>query len=551
MIDRKLRMKTSVSGMRMLAALTLLMTTWLVADTSVSAEGTIPLTIAASSCDGSGTSGSCWNETGAKFSVTTEDGEFLGSCTLGGPPDIGVLLSCTVPVPDGSIVVVTEDVSTITPDYVPEENPIIFDTSDKPVPPNVPSFWGPIFHNAPQSGSVSNGQTSDVAIATVENGQAVTDACYVLIDFSNEGCDENGDGQVIFMDVPVGTYTVHQTADLGPGRSVSDFTIQVRGNINSAGFEEFPASVSGGSSETASPGGSVDIALITRDPQDGHLLTGTCYVLVGYSNEGCDENGDGQVTFAAIPYGTYTVHQTQTPVGYPNINDYAISVQPTGYMEAPSFGVPLGFIVKQAPDQNASNTRNVSVVVLDMQTHEKVTTGVCVELIGASNVGCDEDLVDGQIDFLDVPAGGSYELRFSNLPAGAQVGEVGGPLAVTIDAGPGSPSNVMVFVLLDMPDSGSIPNSDSSEATILMTFRGCPDNSIPTPTTSMPIARFRWMRRMPRSSFGAATDRAGCQSPRSIAIRWRLHLQRRSRHDEHPARRFGTDRPRRLSGFRI
>ncbi|CAN0463523.1 unnamed protein product, partial [Phaeothamnion confervicola] len=65
---------------------------------------------------------------------------------------------------------------------------------------------------------------------------------------------------------------------------------------------------------------------ITRDPKDGHLLTGTCYVLVDYSNEGCDENGDGQVAFATIPPGTYTVHQTQTPNGYPTINDFAITV---------------------------------------------------------------------------------------------------------------------------------------------------------------------------------------------------------------------------------
>ena len=299
-------------------------------------------------------------------------------------------------------------------------------------------------------------ESVDVAIFTEENGQPAYDACYVLVDFSEEGCDENGDGRVMFADVPLGTYTVHQTADLGPGRSVEDFTIDVIGNLNSAGFESHAATIvnaSGSSSNAEASGqsGAVDIALITRDPQDGHLLSGACYVLVDYSNEGCDENGDGQVTFAAIPYGTYTVHQTQTPAGYPTINDYDITVEPTGDMEGPSFGVPLGFIVKQAPDQNAPDTRNVSVVLLDMVTHERVVAAVCVELVGASNVGCDDGVLDGQIDFLDVPAGGPYELRFTQLPAGYEVGTVGGPLAVSIDAGPGAPSNLIIFVLLAGP----------------------------------------------------------------------------------------------------
>ena len=305
------------------------------------------------------------------------------------------------------------------------------------------------------------GQTSDVAIFTNENGQPAYDACYVLVDFSNEGCDENRDGKITFQDVPLGTYTVHQTADLGPGRWVDDFTIEVRGNAGSAGWEEFSATIvtsSGSSSNAGTSGqsGAVDIALITRDPETGDPLTGTCYVLVDHSNEGCDENGDGQVTFADIPYGDYTVHQTQTPAGYPTIDDYDITVEPvTGLPATDPFGVPLGFIVKQAPEQNAPESRNVSVVLIDMHTHEKVVADVCVELVGASNVGCDDDVADGQIDFLDVPAGGPYELRFTNLPAGYEVGTVGGPLGVDIDAGPSNPANRMVFVLLAKAPSGA------------------------------------------------------------------------------------------------
>lgn len=422
------------------------------------------LTIAATSCDGSGNSGSCWNEVGARFTVTTLDGEFIGSCTLEGYGDEPYLVACAVSVPNGSTVIVTEDVSTITPGLVPEENPIYFDTADRPVPPNVPSFWGPIFHNGPQSGSASTGtgQTSNVAIWTKENGTAAYDACYVLVDFSDVGCDENGDGKVTFMDVPVGTYTVHQTADLGRNRSVPDFTIEVTGQIaemSTDGWEPFTATIvttgsSASGSEIRGAGAppapeSIDISLITRDPGDGHLLTGACYVLVGFSNEGCDENGDGQVTFDDVPSGTYTIHQTQTPSGYPVINDYDINVEPAeGLPGGNPWDIPLGFVVKQAPEQNVANTRNVSVIIFDTRNNQRVTSGVCVEIAGVSNVGCDEDLIDGQIDFLDIPAGGPYDLHVTNLPAGWEVADFGGARGITVDAGESAPANQFVFIVL-------------------------------------------------------------------------------------------------------
>lgn len=320
----------------------------------------------------------------------------------------------------------------------------------------------------------AQGGSADVAIFTTENGAPAYDACYVLVGYSNVGCDENRDGRVMFAAIPYGTYTVRQTANLGAGRYINDFTIQVRGNINSAGFESFSATIvnsTGGSSAASS--GSVDIALITREPVNGDLLTDACYVLVGYSNEGCDENGDGQVTFADIPFGTYTVRQTRTPAGYPTINDYEINVAPMhvdGGGESP--GVPHGFIVKQATEQNAPNTRNVSVILVNGSTFETVVSGACVELVGASNVGCDEDLLDGQIDFLDVPAGGPYELRFTNVRSGYEVVTLYGPLSYRISAEPGDLSNKTIFVWMSGSGSGSTgsgaPDGSAAETTSML-----------------------------------------------------------------------------------
>ncbi len=312
--------------------------------------------------------------------------------------------------------------------------------------------WEYFYVSVSTSGSGVTRVSPQVAIFTTENGRPAYDACYVLVGYSLEGCDENRDGKVTFDDIPLGTYTVRQTADLGPNRRVNDFTIEVRGHVTSAGWESFSATIINTAPPPApSSAAPVDIALITRAPEDGHLLRDACYVLVGYSNEGCDENGDGQVTFAAIPPGTYTVRQTKTPAGYPTINDYQITVQNVD-------DVPLSFLVRQAREQNAPNTRNVSVVFVDISTKTRVVPGICVELVGASNIGCDEDLMDGQVDFLDVPAG-TWEYRFSNLPQGWIVDPAGadfGPMPpLTIDASSGQASHRIVFIPIGLPTSSN------------------------------------------------------------------------------------------------
>jgi hypothetical protein len=357
----------------------------------------------------------CGAEHTVRVSVTTQDGSFVGACTMQWDlmtQQMSHVPGCGVdfPFPPTGTLIVTQDVSTLPAGYAPEQNPISIDTTHLGM-----ASHDVVFHNVPHGASASAVTTSDVAIVTTENGQPAYDACYVLVGYSEVGCDENRDGKVTFAEIPWGTYTVRQTADLGPGRYVDDFTIEVRGNVNSAGFEAFGATIvtaTGGVVTQPQPGGAIDISLITRDPQTGGLLTGTCYVLVGYGNEGCDENGDGQVTFDAIPFGTWTVHQTRVPAGYPAVTDFQIDVPPTEY--------PTGFVVRQASQPNAPDTRNVSVMLIDVATNTKVPMDACVQIVNASNVGCDDDLRDGQIDFLDVVAG-NHDIVVTRLPAGYTV----------------------------------------------------------------------------------------------------------------------------------
>jgi hypothetical protein len=243
--------------------------------------------------------------------------------------------------------------------------------------------------------------TRDLYIATVLGDASFYDACYVLVGYSLVGCDENRDGYVLFEDVAYGSYTARQTADISP-YWVYDFTIDFRpttDNVFYAYVDDSPAVIP-----------SEDLSLITRDPDDGELLRGACYELVGYSNVGCDENRDGQVTFKDVRVGDHTVRQVTAPRGYDLIEDFPITVTTSWDY--------LGVVVSQDSPQAENGTDNVSIVFIDGNTFERVADdNICVTLINGSQTGCDDSLVDGQVDFLGVRHG-SYGIGIESLPQG-------------------------------------------------------------------------------------------------------------------------------------
>jgi hypothetical protein len=269
----------------------------------------------------------------------------------------------------------------------------------------------------PRSGSSGRGgNLVDIAIVPTDarTGQALPGACFVIGDYSEEGCDDNADGQVTFADIPVGTWQVVET------RAPAGYAVEPAQTItiNRAGRYEF---VHQGAQRSA---GKVHVALVTRDPSDGSLVTGTCYIIEGASIEGCDENGDGQVDYADVTPGVYTVTQTKTPAGYPGVRSFEIVItnDPT-----------QAFIVKQAARQNDARHRNVSIVLVDKRTGERITgNDACVQIVGASEVGCDEN-GDGQVDFLDIPVG-DHSVRITTMPAGYS-GE-DRSYGLTVDASP-------------------------------------------------------------------------------------------------------------------
>lgn len=74
----------------------------------------------------------CEPADGAIFEVATEDGEDVGSCTAARVIEDAITASCSVPIPFGATVIVTEDEASIPEGYVPDENPQTFTAPDGP-----------------------------------------------------------------------------------------------------------------------------------------------------------------------------------------------------------------------------------------------------------------------------------------------------------------------------------------------------------------------------------------------------------------------------------
>ena len=253
------------------------------------------------------------------------------------------------------------------------------------------------------SATTSDGGGATVFIRTIDasNQLAITDVCYVLVDFSNEGCDDDGDGRVAFEGVPTGAeYAVTQTARPDGYLPAGEFPVLV--NVHDA-EQSFDIVMSRDRSLTDA----VDISVVPYDASSGGGLTGACVIFFGGSLEGCDDNGDGRITFEGIPVGSYLLRETIAPGGFMPATDRWVALQVTGrtlYLpHSPAEQVePAGLV-------------DVALVTRDPETGDLVT-GACYIILDASIEGCDEN-DDGQVDYADVVPG-TYTIHQTAAPDG-------------------------------------------------------------------------------------------------------------------------------------
>lgn len=163
------------------------------------------------------------------------------------------------------------------------------------------AFMGSGLHSA------AAGSAKDVWVGSFDGNAPVSGACLRLVPYSNLGCDRDGDGFVWFKAIPLGTFTITYTSVPDGFELPVSRTLRVTRTASSVITVHVPLEV------TAT--GSADVSIQPFDEATGDLLPGACFTLRGYSNMGCDENRDGQVEFADIPFGTYTIDIDRAPAG--------------------------------------------------------------------------------------------------------------------------------------------------------------------------------------------------------------------------------------------
>ena len=164
----------------------------------------------------------------------------------------------------------------------------------------------------PLSGAHPSAGTANVSLATRDpnTGSLLPGACYIILDASNEGCDENGDGLVDFDDVVVSTFTVRQTIAPKGYQPANDFDI----NIAPLDPEQSIVVKQAPEQHDATHR---HVSVVLYDSDTGLPVQGdTCLVIVGASKEGCDDNRDGQVDFLDVAVGTRPIALTRLPPGY-------------------------------------------------------------------------------------------------------------------------------------------------------------------------------------------------------------------------------------------
>lgn len=159
-------------------------------------EGAFELGIVAATCEREPTSfpfqgGDCVPTEGAVIVVTTLDGNLIGTCVAEVATSSDVIAGCSVSVPFGSTVVVTEDVTGLPIGYTPTNNPQMFD-----VPTSLPDgvIGGPVFLNLPVG---NTGAALDEPMAIVSDVGFVGEPSWWIVPFA-PGWGNTDDGRVYF-----------------------------------------------------------------------------------------------------------------------------------------------------------------------------------------------------------------------------------------------------------------------------------------------------------------------------------------------------------------
>ena len=278
-------------------------------------------------------------------------------------------------------------------------------------------------------------------------GQPLPNACYAIVEFNFELCDDDGDGTIVFDGVPPGPLTLSETVPPAGFAAVEDLpvTVEPAGNrvrVPHESAQEVPAIQPAETPEApAEPPPAADgegqATLDLRD-RDGNPVLGACWALTnrdtGEAIQRCDgDDGaeDGTIDFGTIPAGRYRIEEAQTPAGFRPADGQNVEVTAGALAEAtveyrPAEGQPGRLILVVADDDG----NPVPETCFDVRGPVELTEVCDRQNDGRLNI---PDIPPGEYTVtqtrtaegfslapettVDVPEGDTIELPLENAPA--------------------------------------------------------------------------------------------------------------------------------------
>jgi len=395
------------------------------------AASPMPFTIQARSCEN--TERDCWVEAGAHFTVTTEDGEYLGECTLDASKS-----PCAVDVPIGSVVVVTEDVSKITAGFAPESNPIRFDTAVGPAArcaTDTTCHWGPTFRNGRVIASTTASEATETKDLRIWSNR---------IDDAGTYIDEVG---------------AHFTVATEDGETLGECTLEDNPGAPASCTVPVPVGivvVVTQDESTITPGFFPESNPIRFDTGvEPFTRCAPCNWGPRFENRQKTASADG----AGTPSGSGTSNSSRT----------------SGTTADEGWFAPVAVWLCDDPTSSVSDCRGGAGIVVNVY----LASG---ELVGSCTTS----------DPMATPWGQASVCTVKGLPFNADVIAKQDPATIpagyapveeTIELHVGSTNPAgfeeLVFGFRNVPTNGAAGSSGVAEYTILMTFRGCPEGFDP------------------------------------------------------------------------
>ncbi len=270
----------------------------------------------------------------------------------------------------------------------------------------------------PEAETPATGQQAGRVLlrSTDDAGESLAGSCFQLVELGIEECDDDGDGDVVFDNVPPGTYTLTQTTAPKGYQGTADTQIDVGADgvrlrvplqpdeAGNGGITPVtPESSSPVATEAAAQGTERGSLAVSVADANGDAVTGACFVLTSRDDaasdtlKACDKddgNDDGQLAFDRVPAGRYRLDETRTPDGYQPADGQNVEI---GSGEAATATVTY----------RAAEGQPGRLVILVVDDNNKPVGETCFALqsdaASFDNI-CDQGN-DGRLNIPDLPAG--------------------------------------------------------------------------------------------------------------------------------------------------